>query len=60
MEEIKKIAKEVDVVFTEKKLLLMGHGCEVNDVAVIILSVLQKVKDKEKAQAIHNYIKWQV
>uniref|UniRef100_A0A8B8E811 Poly [ADP-ribose] polymerase n=1 Tax=Crassostrea virginica TaxID=6565 RepID=A0A8B8E811_CRAVI len=59
VEEIKKIAKEVDVVFTEKKLLLMGHGYEVSEAAVAILSFLHKVKDKEKAQAIYKYVKWQ-
>ena len=59
MEEIKKKAKEVDVVFTEKKLLLMGHGYEVSEAAVAILSFLHKVKDKEKAQAIYKYVKWQ-
>lgn len=37
----------------------MGSANEVNEATVDILKYLHEVKDKEKAQAIQMYVKWQ-
>lgn len=37
----------------------MGPANEVNEATVDILKYLHEVKDKEKAQAIQMYVKWQ-
>lgn len=59
IDAIKRIAKGIDCLFTESKILLMGPANEVNEATVDILKYLHEVKDKEKAQAIQMYVKWQ-
>lgn len=59
MDAIKRIAKGIDCLFTENKILLMGPANAVNEATVDILKYLHEVKDKEKAQAIQMYVKWQ-
>lgn len=59
IDAIKRIAKGINCLFTESKILLMGPANEVNEATVDILKYLHEVKDKEKAQAIQMYVKWQ-
>lgn len=59
IDAIKRIAKGIDCLCTDSKILLMGPANEVNEATVDILKYLHEVKDKEKAQAIQMYVKWQ-
>lgn len=60
IEEIKRITKGTEITVNgNKNIVIEGPKTEVNDAAVAIYQYLQKMKDRESAQTIQKYVKWQ-